>query len=146
VYIRELRVHYKQRRIIGRLRPPDRLDTPREAALAFGRLLQDEPIEVCGLFCLAARHQVLAYHELSRGTADASFLHPREVLKVALLTNATAVIVGHNHPSGDPTPSLEDIRLTHRIQNAGDLIGIELFDHIVTAGSRYISFKERGLI
>lgn len=146
MYVRELRVHYRQRRVIGRLLPLERLATPREAALALGRLLQNEPVEVCGLFCLATRNQVLAYHELSRGTADASFMHPRDVLKVALLANATAVIVGHNHPSGDPTPSADDIRVTQRIKSASDIIGVELFDHIVIAGDRYFSFKESGLL
>jgi DNA repair protein RadC len=145
VYVRELRVHYRQRRVIGRL-PLERLVTPREAALAFGRLLRNEPVEVCGLFCLATGNQVLAYHELSRGTVDASLMHPRDILKVALLANATAVIVGHNHPSGDPTPSADDVRVTQRIKSAGDIVGIELVDHIVIAADRHFSFKDSGLL
>jgi DNA repair protein RadC len=146
VYVRELRIHYRQRRVVGRLLPPDRLVLPRDAAMAFIRLLRDEPVEVCGLFCLATGQQVLAYHELSRGTVDTSLMHPREVFKVALLANATAVIIGHNHPSGDPNPSPDDIRLTQRIKSASDIIGIELLDHIVIAGDKYVSFKESGLI
>jgi DNA repair protein RadC len=146
VYVRELRVHYRQRRVIGRLLPLERLVTPREAALAFGRLLRNEPVEVCGLFCLATGNQVLAYHELSRGTVDASLMHPRDILKIALLANATAVIVGHNHPSGDPTPSADDIRVTQRLKSAGDIVGIELVDHIVIADDRYLSFKDSGLL
>ncbi len=146
MYVRELRVHYRQRRIVGRLLPIEQLLTPTEAALAFRSLLQDEPVEVCGLFCLAARHQVLAYHELSRGTVDTTLVHPREIFKVALLANARAVIVGRNHPSGDPTPSADDIQVTQRIKSAGAIVGIELFDHIVIAGDLYVSFQERGLI
>ena len=146
MYVRELRVHYRQRRVIGRLLPLERLVTPREAALAFGRLLRNEPVEVCGLFCLATGNQVLAYHELSRGTVDTSLMHPRDILKVALLANATAVIVGHNHPSGDPTPSADDIRVTQRLKSAGDIVGIELVDHIVIADDRYFSFKDSGLL
>ena len=145
MYVRELRVHYRQRRVVGRLLPLERLVTPREAALAFVHLLQDEPVEVCGLFCLSARGQVLGYHELSRGTVDAAFMHPREIFKVALLANATSVVIGHNHPSGDPSPSDDDIRITRRIKSAGEIIGIELFDHLVIAGDRYVSFKERDL-
>jgi proteasome lid subunit RPN8/RPN11 len=74
------------------------------------------------------------------------WFHPREIFKVALLANARAVIVGHNHPSGDPTPSADDIQVTQRIKSAGAIVGIELFDHIVIAGDRYVSFQERGLI
>jgi DNA repair protein RadC len=146
VYVRELRVHYRQRRVVGRLLPLERLVTPREAALAFGRLLRNEPVEVCGLFCLATSNQVLAYHELSRGTVDASLMHPRDILKVALLANATAVILGHNHPSGDPTPSADDIRVTQRVKSASDIIGVELVDHLVIAEDRYFSFKDSGLL
>jgi DNA repair protein RadC len=120
------------------------LSAPKDAATAFGRILGHEAVEVCGLFCLSARHQVLAYHELSRGTVDRSSLHPREVFKAALLANAVAVIIGHNHPSGDPSPSADDVRLTHRIKSAGDLIGIELLDHVVVASDRYVSFKDRN--
>ena len=146
MHVRELRVQYRQRRVVGCLLPLQRLVTPREAALAFGRLLRNEPVEVCGLFCLATSHQVLAYHELSRGTVDASFMHPRDVLKVALLANATAIIVGHNHPSGDPAPSGDDIRVTQRLKSASDIIGIELIDHLVIADDQYFSFKDSGLL
>jgi DNA repair protein RadC len=110
--------------------------------MAFMRILRDEPIEVCGLFCLSTRRDVLAYHELSRGTVDATMVHPREVFKVALLANARAVIVGHNHPSGDPTPSPDDIALTERLISAGELIGIALVDHLIVAGDRYVSLRE----
>jgi DNA repair protein RadC len=146
VYVRELRVQYLKRRVIGRLLPLQRLVAPREAALAFGHLLRNEPVEVCGLFCLATNHQVVAYHELSRGTVDGSFMHPRDVLKVALLANATAIIVGHNHPSGDPAPSGDDIRATQRLKSASDIIGVELVDHLVIADDQYFSFKDSGLL
>ncbi len=144
MYVRELRVHYRLRRVSGRPPPADSLLSPADAALAFGRLLGHEAVEVCGLFCLATRSQVLAYHELSRGTVDATPVHPREIFKVALLANATAVILGHNHPSGDPSPSGDDLRLTQRVKRAGEVIGIELLDHLVIAGDQYVSFKERG--
>ena len=90
---------------------------------------------------------VLAYHELSRGTVDATLLHPRDVFKIALLANATVVIVGHNHPSGDTTPSADDRAVTTRIVAAGTTLGIELIDHIIvsTDGS-YFSFKEAALL
>ena len=108
-------------------------------------LLQDEVVEVGGLLCLSTRHHVLAYHELSRGTVDATIMHPREIFKAALLTNATVLVLGHNHPSGDVTPSPDDVAITGRIAAAGVLMGIELVDHvIVSADGKYLSFKESG--
>jgi len=144
VYVRELQVRYRQRRLPGAVAPLDRLLTPRDAALAFTRLLQDEVVEVCGLFCLSTRNQVLAYHELSRGTVNATLVHPRDVFKIALLANATAIVIGHNHPSGDPTPSPDDLVLTRRLKDAGTLMGIELVDHVIVTPGQYISLKETG--
>jgi DNA repair protein RadC len=144
VYVRELQVRYRQRRLPGAVAPLDRFLTPRDAALAFTRLLQDEVVEVCGLFCLSTRNQVLAYHELSRGSVNATLVHPRDVFKIALLANATAIVVGHNHPSGDPTPSPDDLVLTRRLKDAGTLMGIELVDHVIVTPGQYISLKETG--
>jgi DNA repair protein RadC len=101
--------------------------------------------EVSGLLCLSTRHHVLAYHELSRGTVDATLTHPRDVFKIALLANASGVILGHNHISGDVTPSPDDHATTSRIAAAGALMGIEMVDHvIVSADGKYVSFKETG--
>lgn len=124
MYVRELCVHYRLRRLRGREQLPDVLRTPREVADGFRRLLGDEPVEVTGLLCLSSRCHVLAYHELSRGTIDSALLHPREIFKAALLANATLIVLGHNHPSGDPTSSGDDVALTRRIRSAGDLMGI----------------------
>lgn len=82
---------------------------------------------------------------LSKGTVNASLATPREVFIEALRYQAVSIIVVHNHPSGDPTPSREDILLTKRIQAAGDLIGIKLLDHIIIGDNSYVSLKERGL-
>lgn len=142
MYVRELQVRYRLRRVDGGLTLPDRLLTSHDAAVAFTQLLKDEPVEVCGLFCLSSRNHVLGYHELSRGTTDTTVVHPREVCKVALLANATAIILGHNHPSGDPSPSPQDLQLTHRIRNATEIIGIELFDHVIVATGGYVSLRQ----
>jgi DNA repair protein RadC len=85
VYVRELHARYRLRRLSGWTLPLGPVKTPGEAARIFASLLRDEVIEVGGLLCLSTRHQVLAYHELSRGTVDATILHPREVFKAALL-------------------------------------------------------------
>jgi DNA repair protein RadC len=117
---------------------------PRAAGGMFLELLNDEPAEVFGLLCVSVKRRIIAYHEVSRGALDATTVHPREVFKAALLANAFGIIVGHNHPSGDPEPSPDDIALTRRLVSAGDLIGIPVFDHIVVGDGRYVSFMETG--
>ena len=83
---------------------------------------------------------------ISRGTVNASLVTPREVFLEAMRQEAVYVVLVHNHPSGDPTPSREDIRLTKRMQEAGDLLEIPVLDHIIIGDNRYLSFKERGYI
>jgi DNA repair protein RadC len=146
VYIvRELTVKYRCRRIGGTPHRHGPLTTPREAAELFSRILRQEIIEVCGLLCLSAKQEVTAYHELSRGTTDCTMVHPRDVFRTALLGNAVSILVAHNHPSGDATPSRDDHLVTARLDAAGGLIGIQLQDHIIIgAAERYFSFREAG--
>jgi DNA repair protein RadC len=148
IRLREMTIRYAVRRdaeggpvIIGRT-----IDVPKDAADAFRSLLADEPCEVFGMICLDTRHRVIAYHEVSRGTLDATIVHPREVFKAALLANAAAIVVAHNHPSGDPSPSRDDAELTTRLAAAGQLLGIELIDHIVIGDGRHCSFRESRLL
>lgn len=122
-----------------------RLATPADAAVAFRCRLEFEPVEVFGVICLSTKHDVLGYHEVSRGTLDSTVVHPREVFKAAVMENAASVIVGHNHPSGDVTPSPEDVLLTRRLATAGQVLGIDLLDHVVIgANGRYYSFRAAG--
>lgn len=93
-----------------------------------------------------ARNQVIAVDTISIGTLSASLVHPREVFKGALLFNAAAVVVAHNHPSGDSTPSAEDKSTTSRLVRAGELLGVPLLDHLVVVQESHFSFKEAGLI
>jgi len=145
VYVRELQVRYRLRRIRHEPLSTEPLLTPRDAVRLFTRLLAHEPVEVCGLLCLSTRNHLLAYHELSRGQLDSTPVHPREVFKAAILANAAGVILGHNHPSGDVRPSPDDLALTRRLVSAGEILGIELVDHlIVSAEGTYCSLKETG--
>ncbi len=147
MYVRELRVVCRLRRYSGPSIPTLHLCSPADMAAIFHALLGSESVEVCGLLCLSTRMQVIAYHELSRGTLDMSCVHPREVFKAALLANAASVVLGHNHPSGDPTPSQDDRLLTRRLAEAGSILGVELSDHIVVCFiDRYWSFRESGLL
>ena len=95
---------------------------------------------------LNAKNQVIDVECVSEGTLTASLVHPREVFKAAIRRSAHAVILAHNHPSGDPTPSREDREITRRLVQAGRVIGIEVLDHLVVGQGGYTSFRERGLL
>ncbi len=122
------------------------LATPQVAADLLLRLLSEEATEVFAIVLLSTRHHVVAYHEVSRGTLNSTLVHPREVFKAALLANAAALVLAHVHPSGDPSPSRDDIELTRRLAAAGTLLGIDVLDHIVVGHGRYASFRELGLL
>ena len=123
---------------------PARLDSPDACAALLTSLLGDEACEVFGLLCLSSTRQLIAYHEVSRGSLDATLVHPREVFKAAILANASAILLVHNHPSGDPTPSPDDDLITRRLSLAGVLLGVEVLDHIVVGDGRFISYKATG--
>lgn len=97
-------------------------------------------------FYLNSRHQVLRRDIISIGSLNASIVHPREVFLPAIALSAASLVLAHNHPSGDPTPSEEDLAITRRLMEAGRLLGIELVDHVVVARDAYASFRERKLL
>jgi DNA repair protein RadC len=97
-------------------------------------------------FYLNSRHQVLRRDIISIGSLNASIVHPREVYIPAIAVSAASLVLAHNHPSGDPTPSEEDLAITKRLQEAGRLLGIELVDHVIVARDAYASFRERRLL
>jgi len=98
-----------------------------------------------GLY-LDARHRVVRRHTVSIGTLTASLVHPREVFAPAIRARAAALVVVHNHPSGDPEPSPEDCALTERLKEGARLLGVDLLDHVVVARGGYVSFRERGAL
>lgn len=95
---------------------------------------------------LNTKNKVLFVDLISLGTLDQALVHPREVFRLAISKGVFRIIVGHNHPSGDPEPSPDDISLTERLKKAGDILGIELLDHVIIAGENCMSFKERGIV
>ena len=103
-------------------------------------------VERFGVVMLDTKHRVLRATVLSVGTLDASLVHPREVFRAAAAGAAAALVLFHNHPSGDPTPSADDVALTARLVDAGALMGIEVVDHLVLGDAAYYSFKEQGRI
>ena len=96
---------------------------------------------------LDGKNKPLGFHVVSVGTLTASLVHPREVFKIALLENAAAIVLAHNHPSGDPTPSAEDISITARLVQAGDLLGVRVLDHVITGElGCYYSFVDHDAL
>jgi DNA repair protein RadC len=106
--------------------------------------IRDKKKEYLLAFFLNARHQLIAKEIISIGTLTASLAHPREIFAPAIGKSAASVILVHNHPSGDPSPSDEDVRLTQRIAQAGRILGIELLDHLIVAEKGSYSFKTAG--
>ena len=124
-----------------------RLSTPSEAAGLGKRFLEDLDREQVIVCCLDNKNQPVSINVVSVGTLNSSLVHPREVFKTAILSNAASIILFHNHPSGDPEPSQEDINITTRIKDAGLILGIELLDHIINGSEvLFCSLKERNLI
>lgn len=107
------------------------------------RYLQKEHFRVV---LLDTKNQIMVTEEISIGTLNASIVHPRDVFKIAIKRNSNSIILIHNHPSGDPTPSKEDINITNRLIEVGDLVGIKVLDHIIIGDKNYISFKEKNII
>lgn len=122
------------------------LDKPEEVALALQTLLMDKPHEVFGLVLLDNAHRLLAFVELFRGTIDAASIYPREVVKEALEHNAAAVILVHNHPSGNPEPSQADRAITKRLIQALATVDIRVLDHLIVGRDGWLSFTAQGLI
>ncbi|MBI4270508.1 MAG: DNA repair protein RadC [Candidatus Rokubacteria bacterium] len=122
------------------------LSAPADVYAAFGPLMEDLPREVFRVALLDAQNGLLRDRVVSEGTLSASLVHPREVFKPALLEPAASVILLHNHPSGDPTPSREDIRLTRQLVECARLLDLRVHDHLVIGRGRYVSLAERGII
>ena len=118
------------------------LRTPRSVAEYLLPQFGSRPVEQFGVLSLDTKHRVLRASILSVGTLDASIVHPREVFREAMAAGAAALVLFHNHPSGDPEPSDDDVRLTERLAAAGILMGINVLDHVILADVRYYSFRE----
>lgn len=98
------------------------------------------------IICTDAKGHVIGLHEVSHGDLSSSPVHPRELFKRAILNNASAIVLAHNHPSGDLDPSLEDSMTTDRLVKAGDLLGVRVIDHLIVGADGYFSFASAGLL
>ena len=119
--------------------------TPDEVVSLVRGRLRGKKKEHFLVLLLDTRGQLIKTSEISVGSLDTSIVHPREVFQEAISASAASVIFVHNHPSGDPEPSEDDIKLTERLAQAGDIVGIDVLDHIIVCDKRYLSLKSKGL-
>ena len=108
--------------------------SPEDIADLLNEYLKGKDRECFVLVALSTRNKVIGIHTVSSGTLDSTIVHPREVFKFAILANAGQIIIGHNHPSGEVEPSGDDIRMTRRLKEAGEILGISLVDHLIVDG------------
>lgn len=135
--VKEKSVKYENRRI----------STPSDAQYLCRRFLEDSDREQLIVVSLDTKNQPNTINVASIGSLNSSIVHPREIFKSAILSNANSIIIAHNHPSGDANPSKEDISITKRLKECGEIIGINLIDHIIIGDNdRFVSLKEKGIL
>jgi len=127
------------------LKAGTRYTAPRQVYDTFSFLMK-ETKELFLTLHLDGKNRIIAMDIVSMGSLNQSIVHPREVFKTACLSNAAALILVHQHPTGDPSPSSEDIAITRRLKEAGEIMGIKVLDHIIVGDNEYLSFVERGLL
>jgi len=120
--------------------------SPQDAVDVVMPFLRDEPQENFMAVFVNTKNEVLKTRIITIGTLDSSLVAPRELFREAISMNSASVIIAHNHPSGDPTPSREDIAITKRLCQAGELVGIPVLDHLIIGDGRHLSLKEKGLM
>lgn len=123
-----------------------RFSNSRDGYLYIRKLSEELDREGFWILCLDAKNKLIGINLVSLGSLSASVVHPREAFKTAILLNSAAILAGHNHPSGDPTPSREDREMTQRLVEGGKILGIRVLDHIVAGEKDYFSFADSGLI
>ncbi|RII26088.1 MAG: hypothetical protein CXR30_17160 [Geobacter sp.] len=129
-----------------RLERFERFTSPRQVFDYFHHEFRDSRKEYFLTLLLDGKNRIIRRVQVSEGSLNQSIVHPREVFSPAVKESAAAMILVHNHPTGDPTPSSEDIAVTRRLREAGEIMGIKVLDHIIVGDGEYLSFVERGLM
>ena len=122
------------------------ISSPKDAYEMIKEQLEGLDREQFIIACLNTKNEPTNITVVSVGSLNKAIVHPREVFKTAILSNASSIMAFHNHPSGDTTPSEQDIQLTHRLSEAGDLLGIKLLDHLIVGDNSFTSLKEKGYL
>lgn len=123
-----------------------RVSSPEDVYRLIYPRVREQKKEMFIELCLDTKNRIIREDTISVGSLNANVVHPREVFKLALAVSAASIIVVHNHPSGDPTPSREDIEITKKIAQTGDIMGITVLDHVIIGDGRHFSMKEAGHI
>lgn len=123
----------------------NRIEKPKDGYEILKKYMEGLDREILVAIALNTKNMVVSIETVSMGSLNSSIVHPRELFKSLILSNAASFVIGHFHPSGDPTPSKEDINITWRIKECSKLLGIELLDHIIIGEDTYISLKEKVL-
>jgi DNA repair protein RadC len=127
-----------------RIDPGESIRSPADAVLKMKGEMEKLTIENFFVLLLDARHRVIGVNEISRGTISGTLVHPRETFVTAIKTLSSAIILVHNHPSGNPAPSTEDIELTKRMISAGNILGIPVLDHIIVGLDSHFSIRQKN--
>lgn len=136
---------YVSEEVTSYLQPGQRYTAPKQVYDCF-KFLMEETKEMFICLHLDGKNRIICCDLVSLGSLNQSIVNPREVFKTACLSSAAALLLIHNHPTGDPTPSSEDIAITRRLKEAGEIISIKVLDHIIIGDGEYLSFVERGLL
>lgn len=123
-----------------------KISTPKDAADIVMESMRFLKQEVLKVIMLNVKNTVIKIRDVSMGSINSSIVHPREVFSEAIKISSASIIICHNHPSGDPSPSSEDINITHRLKECGKILGIELVDHLIIGDGVYVSLKEKGIL
>ena len=122
------------------------IKSPKDVVSYVMPLLRYEPIEHFAILLLDTKNQIIAFPNISTGSLNASIVHPREVFRCAINYATSSMILVHNHPSGDPTPSIEDIKVTKKLVEGSKIMDIEILDHIIIGDNKFTSLKQQGVI
>ena len=123
------------------------IHSPRDVANALARRFDESEVELFVVVMLNAQNRAISYQEVTRGILNSSLVHPREVFRLSILYGAAGIIIAHNHPSGNPTPSADDKAITKQLVEAGALLDIPMHDHVIAgSGGCYFSFAEAGIL
>lgn len=123
-----------------------KITSPKDAAELLYSDMSQMKQEILRVILLNTKNIVIEVRDVFKGSLNNSIVHPREIFEIAIAKSSASIIICHNHPSGDPSPSREDINITSRIKECGTILGIPLIDHIIIGNNKYISLKEEGLI
>lgn len=137
---------FKRFRTLKAMRKDFKVNSPKDLANLLCGEMNNLNQEILKVVLLNTKNIIIGIKDVFKGSLNTSIVHPREIFKQAISKDSASIIICHNHPSGDPTPSKEDINITLRIKECGNIIGIQLLDHIIIGNNKYISLKEKGLI